>query len=317
MTDIPTRTDADVVTGMAFVRGRPFTMGSENFYPDERPLRRGTPGDFWIDETPVTNAQFTQFAAATGYVTVAETAPDPADYPGMPPEMARPGSIVFVPPGHPVDVHGPPTWWQFVFGASWRAPLGSGSTIEGREDHPVVHVACADAEAYARWAGKSVPTEAEWEFAARGGLNGSTYAWGDTFTLNGRRMAKTWEGEFPHRNLAAPGLERTSPVRSYPPNPYGVYDLIGNVWEWTADLYSADPSGRGPACCSIDGRRAAGAKDSLDANSPAPHFPRRVTKGGSHLCAPNYCQRYRPAARWPQTIDTSTSHLGFRCVVRA
>ena len=301
--------------GMVLVRGRRFTMGSIDFYPDERPLREACPDDFWMDETPVTNAQFAEFVDATGYVTVAEIPPDPADYPGMLPEMAHAGSILFVPPGYPVDVRGPPVWWQFAFGASWRSPLGKGSSTQGREDHPVVHIACADAKAYARWAGKALPTEAEWEFAARGGLEGTTYAWGDEFAPNGVRMAKTWEGEFPHRNLAPPGLERTSPVRTYPANGYGLYDLIGNVWEWTTDLYSADPAPPGPACCDADGGRASSAHHSGD-GSPAAKFPHRVTKGGSHLCAPTYCHRYRPAARWPQTVDTSTSHLGFRCIIR-
>lgn len=284
-------------------------MGSDEFYDDERPVRRASVGDFWMDVTPVTNRQFSKFVAATDHVTVAEIPPDPADYPGMPLEMAQPGSIVFVPPARPVDVNGPPVWWQFVFGASWHAPLGPGSSIKGREDHPVVHIAWADAEAFARWAGKELPSEAEWEFAARGGLDQKRYAWGDEFMPGGIRMAKTWNGDFPHRNLAPAGLERTSPVRSYPPNGYGLYDLIGNVWEWTEDWYNARPAAATPRCC------GATRDGSLDPISPA-SIPRRVTKGGSHLCAPVYCHRYRPAARWPQAIDTSTSHLGFRCVVR-
>jgi sulfatase modifying factor 1 len=297
--------------GMALVPGGQFTMGSNDFYPDERPVRTVQVGDFWMDETPVTNAQFAAFIRATGYVTVAERVPDPADYPGMPPEMARAGSIVFAPPVRPVDLAGPPVWWQFVFGASWRTPLGPGSTIAGLEDHPAIHIACADAESYARWARKSLPTEVEWEFAARGGLERATYAWGESFAPNGVRMAKTWEGDFPHRNLAPPGLERTSPVRSYPANPYGLYDLIGNVWEWTADWHGPSNATEAPKCCG-GGRRVSEA----ESRDPESHIPRRVTKGGSHLCAPSYCQRYRPAARWPQTVDTSTSHLGFRCVVR-
>src|SRR5688572_19103898 len=253
--------NADRVRGMVSVRGRPFTMGSLDFYPDERPLREASPSDFWMDETPVTNAQFAKFVEATGYVTVAEIAPDPADYPAMPPEMAQAGSILFVPPTRPVDVRGPPVWWQFAFGANWRSPMGPGSSNQGREDHPVVHIACEDAEAYARWAGKSLPTEAEWEYAARGGLDRATYAWGEEFAPGGVRMAKTWEGDFPHRNLAPAGLERTSPVRSYPANGYGLYDLIGNVWEWTADWYRS-ASVNVPACC--DSQRAIGPEDSRD-----------------------------------------------------
>lgn len=288
--------------GMAFVPGGTFRMGSADFYEDERPVRPVSLDGFWMDRTPVTNAEFARFAAATGYLTLAELAPDPADYPGMLPEMARAGSILFVPPERPVDVAGPPIWWQYVFGACWHAPLGPGSDIEGLADHPVVHIAYADALAYARWAGKDLPTEAEWEYAARGGLAGATYAWGEEFEPGGTRMAKTWQGRFPHANAAPPGLERTSPVGSYPPNGYGLLDMIGNVWEWTSDRYRAKPGTDAPVCCG-------GAGD-------AASMPTHVTKGGSHLCAPNYCQRYRPAARWPQTIDTSTSHLGFRCVLR-
>lgn len=295
-------------TGMKFVQGGDFAMGSEAFYEDERPVRQVAVDDFWIDETPVTNAQFAAFAAETGYVTTAEIPPDPADYPGMPAEMAQPGSIVFVPPAHAVDVRGQPVWWQFVFGAYWKSPLGPGSTIADRDSHPVVHITAADAEAYATHMGKALATEAEWEFAARGGRHGKIFPWGDEFTPGGRRMAKTWAGDFPHRNLAPAGQERTSPVRSYPANGYGLYDMIGNVWEWTADWYNARPLKDKPRCC--------GAAMRASADPAAPHIPRRVTKGGSHLCAPSYCQRYRPAARFPQSIDTSTSHLGFRCVLR-
>jgi len=290
--------------GMAIVRGGTFRMGSEDFYEDERPVRAATVADFWMDRTPVTNAQFARFVAATGYVTLAERSPDPADYPGMLPEMARAGSIVFVPPKRRVDVAGPPVWWQYVFGACWRAPLGPVSEVDHLADHPVVHIAYADALAYARWSGKDLPTEAEWEYAARGGLDGATYAWGDTFRPGGTRMAKTWEGDFPHRNAARRGRERTSPVGSYPANGYGLFDMIGNVWEWTSDQYGTGPVADAPKCC------GGGAGDGAS-------IPAHATKGGSHLCAPNYCQRYRPAARWPQTIDTSTSHLGFRCIVRA
>ncbi|WP_220476849.1 formylglycine-generating enzyme family protein [Massilia cavernae] len=296
----------DMFEGMGFVSGGSFDMGADDFYPEEAPRRRARVGDFWIDETPVTNREFARFVDATGHKTFAEFAPDPVDYPGMLPEMGRAGSIVFVPPDSPVDLGGPPVWWKFIVGAYWRAPLGPGSSIEGLEDHPVVHIAASDAEAYARWAGKSLPTEAEWEFAARGGLDGATYAWGDEFQPNGKAMAKTWRGLFPHENRADSGLERTSPVRSYPPNGYGLYDMIGNVWEWTRDAYGQARSPDAPTCCGGSQHPAGGER-----------FETRVTKGGSHLCAPNYCQRYRPAARWPQTIDTSTSHLGFRCIIRA
>ncbi len=284
---------------MIEIRGGAFLMGSDTHYTDERPARPVMVGDFRIDETPVTNAQFTRFIAETGYVTFAEIAPDPADYPDAPADMLRAGSAVFVPSSHPVDLGGPATWWQFVFGADWRHPTGPDSTIDALMDHPVVHIVAADAEAYAAWAGKRLPTEAEWEYAARGGLDGRAYAWGDEFRPEGRIMAKTFDGQFPHLNRAPPGLERTAPVGSYPANGYGLCDMIGNVWEWTADGYDRAISPGRPCCgVSSDGR-----------------VPRRVLKGGSHLCHPDYCQRYRPAARWPQPVDTSTSHAGFRCVV--
>lgn len=303
---------------MRLVRGGTFRMGSEAFYPDEGPVRTAAVGDFWIDETPVTNRQFAQFVAETGYVTFAETPPSREMYPDLPPEMAKPGSSVFDPPraagGVSYERRGAPEWWGYVFGADWKHPTGPGSSLDGIEDHPVVHVVAADAEAYARWAGKALPTEAEWEYAARGGLEGREYAWGDELEPGGVKMAKTWQGVFPHTNSAPPGFERTAPVRSYPPNGFGLYDMIGNVWEWTADWYGlATPAGS--PCCGASRSELARAEASVDPASPVP-IPRRVLKGGSHLCAPSYCKRYRPAARWPQAIDTSTSHIGFRCIVR-
>lgn len=284
---------------MRRVPGGRFAMGSDDFYEDERPVRSVDIGDFWMDATPVTNTRFARFVAETGHVTFAEIAPDPADYPGMDPVLAQPGSIVFTPPAYPVSLNGAATWWQFVIGADWRRPLGPGSGLDGLDDHPVVHVAYGDAQAYAAWAGGSLPTEAQWEYAARGGLEDKPYAWGDELHPGGRRMAKTWEGVFPWRNDAPRGLERTSPVGSYPANGYGLYDLIGNVWEWTADDYGRASSTNTPKCCGETAR---------------PGSILKVAKGGSHLCAPSYCQRYRPAARWPQPIDTTTSHMGFRCI---
>lgn len=289
--------------GMKRIPAGTFAMGSNDFYPDERPVRQVEVESFWIDETPVTNAQFARFVKATGHVTFAEVAPDPTDYPGMDPALAAPGSIVFVPPTHPVELEGDPIWWQFVLGADWRHPLGPGSSIEQLAKHPVVHIAHADAEAYAAWAGKSLPTEAEWEYAARGGLDGAPYAWGDDFMPRGRRMAQTWHGIFPWHNAAPPHRTRTAQVRSYPANAYGLYDLIGNVWEWTGDRYTdGGESERAPRCCG--------------GSAVDPVTDRYVAKGGSHLCAPEYCQRYRPAARWPQPKDTTASHMGFRCVMR-
>jgi formylglycine-generating enzyme required for sulfatase activity len=207
-------------------------------------------------------------------------------------------------------------WWRFVADADWRHPQGPDSSIDGKDDHPVVHVAYADAEAYAKWAGKELPTEAEWELAARGGLDGAAYAWGDEFTPGGRHLANTWQGEFPWQNLVEDGFVGTSPVGSFPPNGYGLVDMTGNVWEWTTDWYAPHhPQPEAHACCVPRNPRGGTPEGSLHPGDPA-RIPRRVMKGGSHLCAPNYCQRYRPAARMSQPIDTSTSHLGFRCIVR-
>ncbi|WP_031299132.1 formylglycine-generating enzyme family protein [Sphingobium lactosutens] len=303
---------------MRLIRGDSFCMGSEEFYPEEEPVRVVSVGDFWMDETPATNAQFAHFVDATGYVTFAERFLSPQDYAGYSPEMLVPGSSVFDPPQGlarlSFSADTVPAWWQFVPGASWRHPLGPGSGIEAREDHPVVHVVAEDAEAYASWSGKSLLTEAEWEYAARGGLDGAKFAWGDELEPDGRRLAKYWEGDFPNENRAPPGLERTVPVRSYPENGYGLYDMIGNVWEWTADWYS-HARVDGSSCCGSVGREQDAMQKSVDRDA-AIAVPRRVLKGGSHLCAASYCRRYRPAARWPQAIDTSTSHIGFRCIVR-
>lgn len=302
------------LSGMRLIRGGRFHMGSQDFYPEEAPVREVTVGDFWMDETPVTNADFARFVAATGYPTLAERFLSARDFPGYTPDMLVPGSSVFQPPedaGGMAFADGVvPAWWRFVPDADWRHPLGPGSSIAGMDAHPVVHVVAQDAEAYAAWAGKALPTEAEWEYAARGGLTGAAYAWGEELEPDGRRLAHYWHGQFPTENRAPPGLERTAPVRSYPPNAYGLHDMIANVWEWTADWYSDAPD-RAASCCGSPDRIGA----SIDPNAPVA-VPRRVLKGGSHLCAANYCRRYRPAARWPQAIDTSTSHIGFRCIVR-
>ncbi|MBX3592842.1 formylglycine-generating enzyme family protein [Sphingomonas sp.] len=305
---------------MIFVPGGSFTMGSEKFYPEERPLRRVRVDGFWMDETPVTNRQFAEFVEATGYVTVAEIAPDPRDYPGMDPALAQPGSLVFRRTDRPVTLDDFSQWWSFTLGADWRHPLGPGSDLTGLDDHPVVHVGHPDALAYAEWAGKALPSEAEWEYAARGGHDGREYAWGDDLAPGGAMMANYWQGMFPFANLMTDGWERTSPVRSYAANDYGLHDLIGNVWEWTCDWYAqpraADKKKPG-ACCVIDNPRGGRRAESFDPCMPGMKVARRVIKGGSHLCAENYCQRYRPAARQGQAIDTSTSHIGFRCIVRS
>ncbi|MGH7049928.1 MAG: formylglycine-generating enzyme family protein [Acetobacteraceae bacterium] len=303
--------------GMVRLAGATFRMGSDRHYPEEAPVHRVTVSAFWIDRTPVTNREFRRFVEATGYVTVAEVAPDAKDYPGALPRMLRPGSLVFVPPGRVVDLNDWSQWWRFEFGANWRRPNGRGRSNFGLEDHPVVQVAYRDVEAYAAWAGKELPSEAEWEYAARGGLDGAEFAWGDEFTPDGAQMANTWQGAFPNENLAADGYARTSPVQAFPPNGYGLFDMIGNVWEWTVDWYSARHTEDAPkACCIPDNPRGGGAAESYDGCAASLPIPRKVVKGGSHLCAPNYCRRYRPAARHAQPIDSGMSHVGFRCVIR-
>lgn len=307
-----------LATGMRRIEGGSFRMGSDHHYAEEAPSHRVNVDGFWIDETPVTNRQFRAFVEATGHVTFAEIAPDPKDYPGALPHMLRAGSLMFAPPSHPVDLRDWSQWWSFKFGATWRKPYGSGSSLKGLDDHPVVHIAYRDAEAYAAWAGKSLPTEAEWEFAAWGGREGAEFAWGDELTPDGRHMANIWQGHFPHENTREDGWARTSPVRAFPSNGYGLYDMIGNVWEWTADFWSVRHQGDAPkACCVPQNPRGGPEADSFDPRQPEIRIPRKVLKGGSHLCAPAYCRRYRPAARHAEPVDTSTSHVGFRCVVRS
>jgi formylglycine-generating enzyme required for sulfatase activity len=296
---------ASTVRDMVHIPGRSFRMGSDHHYPEESPAHVVAVDGFLIDRYAVTNSDFARFVQHSGYVTLAERPPDPAQYRGARPDLLVPASAVFVPPPHRVELHDPYQWWTYVPGADWRHPQGPGSTVAGRPDHPVVHVAWEDVLAYAAWAGVQLPTEAEWELAARGGIDGAPYAWGEEFNPDGRHLANTWQGEFPIENTAADGHEGTAPVGRYPPNGYGLYDMIGNVWEWTADWY-AEHSATAHACCA----------DSHDPAAPGVRMPRKVVKGGSYLCAPNYCRRYRPAARTPQAVDTSTSHLGFRCVVR-
>lgn len=289
---------------MVWIPGGDFIMGSNKFYREERPARPASVGGFWIDPRPVTNADFAAFVRATGYLTTSERTPDPALYPDADPLLLVPGSAVFTKPGGPVGLRDHQAWWAYVPGANWRHPEGPDSGIDQRADHPVVHVSFEDVSAYAAWARKALPTEAEWEFAARGGLNDATYAWGEEFAPDGRFMANIWQGRFPFENLAEDGYEGTSPAGAFPANGYGLYDMIGNVWEWTATAYDTPRAGtEKPSCC-----------QSKQGGDPA---AARVVKGGSHLCAPNYCLRYRPAARQSQTMDTSTTHIGFRCVLRS
>jgi sulfatase modifying factor 1 len=303
------------MNGMAWIPGGTFMMGSNRHYPEEAPAHRVTVDGFWIDMQPVTNAAFRRFVEATGYVTIAERPTNPADYPGAKPEKLLPSSIVFVKPRHRVDMRNPYNWWAYLRGADWRHPRGPETSIRGLEEHPVVHVAYEDVQAYCKWANKELPTEAEWEFAARGSLDGADFAWGNEEAPDGKIMANTWQGEFPISNLVTDGFEWTSPVGAFPPNGYGLFDMIGNVWEWTVDWYQPH-SKISQSCCASINPKGGTAEHSYDPRLIDIRIPRKVMKGGSHLCAPNYCQRYRPAARMGQPIDTSTSHLGFRCIRR-
>jgi len=297
---------------MVTLAGGEFWMGSNDHYPEEAPARLVRVDPFRIDARLVTNRQFRAFVQDTGHVTLAEIAPAIADYPDADPAMLVAGSSVFVSPSRPVPLDDPGGWWRFMPRACWHQPHGNGRGLEGLLDHPVVHIAHEDAAAYAAWAGKRLPSEAEWEFAARGGLDRRPYAWGDALEPDGRLLANYWHGRFPVQNDLTDGYMRTSPVGAFPANPFGLFDMIGNVWEWTADWHAAPQSAK--SCCVPSNPRGGGEVESrLD---PADRVGRKVLKGGSHLCAPNYCQRYRPAARWPQPIDTTTSHMGFRCVVR-
>ncbi len=315
MEDVLKTSDSASYRNMTYMPGGAFRMGSDEHYPEEAPAHHVAVDGFWIDSVPVTNKQFEKFVQDTGHVTFAETVPNPKDYPSALPEMIFAGSLVFVHPKHPVDLRDWGQWWTLMKGANWRHPYGSKSSIKGLGNHPVVHVTYSDALAYAEWAGKELPTEAEWEFAARGGLEGAEYAWGDEFMPGARAMANTWHGAFPHERKSA--FRRTSPVRMYPPNGYRLYDMIGNVWEWTVDWWSAKHSAdSAKACCVPQNPRGGSEAQSYDPSMPDTKIPRKVIKGGSHLCAPNYCRRYRPAARHAEPVDTSTSHVGFRCVIR-
>ncbi|WP_276133775.1 formylglycine-generating enzyme family protein [Polluticoccus soli] len=305
---------------MVLIKGGKFLMGSDKFYPEEKPVRQVTVDGFYIDKYAVTNEDYQKFVDATGYMTVAERPLNPEDYPGALPELLVPGALVFQKADGPVDLSSYFNWWAWVPGASWRYPQGPSSSLEGREKHPVVHIAYEDAEAYANWAGKELPTEAEWEFAARGGLEGKNFTWGDDDIQMTTPMANTWQGNFPYENLAIDQFEGTSPVGSFEPNGYGLYDMAGNVWEWTSDWYVKtldESANKVKTCCTTNvNPRVVSPEKSFDECQPDIKIPRRVIKGGSHLCAPNYCLRYRPAARQPQMIDTGMSHLGFRCIVR-
>ena len=293
-------------------------MGSEDHYPEEAPTHRVRVDAFAIDAHQVTNKQYGEFVAATRYRTVAERPLRAEDYPDAPPENLVPGSLVFTPTKGPVDLRHISQWWTWTPGACWRSPEGPGSSVKRRPDHPVVHVAYEDAFAYATWRGADLPTEAEWEYAARGGLEGATYTWGDEARPGGTIMANTWDGpDFPWRSTRESGFVGTAPVGSFPANGYDLFDMAGNVWEWTSDWWTTPhPDAVEKACCVPVNPRGGDPEQSYDPAQPQFRIGRRVIKGGSHLCADTYCLRYRPAARRPQMVDTGTSHVGFRCVHR-
>ncbi len=288
-------------TDLAWIPAQTGTVGSDDHYPEEAPVHDVDVDGFWMQRHPVTNAQYSEFVSATGYVTVAERPLDPAQYPGAPRENLVPGSMVFTRTAGPVDLRHLSQWWTWTPGACWNHPRGPKSSLRNREDHPVVHIAFEDAQAYADWAGLALPTEAQWEVAARAGLPQATYTWGNEPETGGRKLANYWHGEFPY--LPDTGYGTTTPVGTFPANGYGLFDMAGNVWEWTTDWYGEDRTVA--PCCAADSRDGQFG------------IPRKVIKGGSFLCADSYCRRYRPAARRPQQIDTGMSHIGFRCVDNA
>ena len=300
--------------GMKWIPGGTFGMGSERHYPEEKPAGPVSVDGFWMDETTVTNEQYAAFVEATGYVTVAEKAPDPAMYPGADPAMLVPGSITFNQPRSPVPMENPMAWWAWTPGANWRHPMGPQSSIEGKEQHPVTQVSFEDADAYARWAGKSLPTEAQWERAGRGGIEDADFAWGDEIAPGGEERMNRWIGEFPWKFRPRPGGSRkpgTVAVKSFEPNPFGLYEVTGNTWEWTSTWFAdkhGEPTSR---CCAPENPRGPSVDESRD---PASGIPRKVIKGGSFLCAENYCSRYRPSSRIPESIESATCHISFRCV---
>lgn len=298
---------------MVWLEGGEFAMGSAEFYPDEAPVRRVSVDGFWIAAHAVTNDEFAAFVDATGYVTEAEIAPNPELYPGAPAHLLVPGSLVFHMTAGPVDLRDYSKWWVWTPGACWRRPLGPDSGLNDLGRHPVVHVSYGDVVAYCRWLGVDLPTETEWEYAARGGLEGARFTWGDADTQERAPLANTWQGMFPYENTELDGWINTAPVGSYPANGYGLFDMAGNVWEWTADWYATRDVTSQSCCAPSDEAAARASRDPLQ---PEVDIPRKVIKGGSFLCTPQYCYRYRPAARQPQMVDSAMSHLGFRVVHR-
>lgn len=299
--------------GMVWIPGGEFSMGLADMMEDARPIHRVYVDGFWMDRTVVTNEQFARFVQATGYVTVAERTPTAAEFPGAPPENLVAGSVVFAPPDHPVPLDNHYLWWGYAKGASWRHPRGPKSDLKGREKYPVVQIAYEDAEAYARWAGKRLPTEAEYEFAARGGLSGRRYAWGDELRPNGQWMANTFQGHFPDDDNGDDGWSGLAPAGSFPPNTYGLYDITGNVWQWCSDWYRPDYYTM-LANTGVVVRNPSGPDSSFDPSEP--NQPKRVQRGGSFLCSSQYCTRYVVGSRGKGEVSSGAEHLGFRCVRR-
>ncbi len=306
--------------GMVWIPGGEFLMGSTEGEPNETPVHPVRVSGFWMDETEVTNAQFRAFVEATGYVTQGEKPMSAEEYPDAPPDALKAGSLLFKKSDGPVSLDYHMQWWEFVPGADWRHPFGPDSSIEGKDDHPVVCISWDDAHAYAEWAGKRLPTEAEWEFAARGGLERASFAWGEEFSPDGAFQANLWQGEFPHDNTAEDGYATTAPVKQFPPNGYGLYDISGNVWEYVQDWYDPDYYIRspefGPTGPSLEevldpSRRLRRGSDHRPQLATTPH---KVIRGGSYLCNDCYCKGYRPSARQISDMITSTNHTGFRCV---
>ncbi len=304
--------EAAAPNGMVWIPAGTFAMGSsEEEFPDAQPVHEVYVDGFWMDEAEVTNAEYARFVDATGYVTVAERPLDPKDFPGAPLELLVPGAVVFAPPDTAVPLDSNLRWWSYVPGASWRHPTGPESDLEGLEDYPVVNVGFEDATAYAEWAGKRLPTEAEWERAARGGLDQKIFVWGDEFSPEGKLLANTYQGHFPDNNTVADGFAAAAPVKSFPPNAYGLYDVAGNVWEWASDWYRPDTYQK----IAAEGALAVNPTGPSDSFDPAePGVPKRVQKGGSFLCTDQYCSRYKPGGRGKGDISTGTNHGGFRCV---
>ncbi len=291
---------------MVWIPAGTFWMGSDSGQNDEKPVHKVTLDGYWMDKTEVTNEQFDKFVKATGYVTLAERKPSAEDFPGVDPAVLVPGSVVFSAPDHSVPLDNHMEWWRYVAGASWRKPEGPESDLKGREKHPVVHICFEDALAYCKWAGKRLPTEAEWEYASRGGMDQQDYMWGKEQTPDGKWQANIWQGDFPVRNSLTDGFAATSPARSFPANGYGLYDMAGNVWEWCSDWYLPDYYAKSPS------HNPKGPNTSYDPNEPG--VMKKVTRGGSYLCNESYCIGYRPSARMKTTPDTGLSHTGFRCV---